>query len=321
MEDLEPTKPKQQRWNTTNEMRLLRGMWIWNTAELVQDPKQIDDLTRTAASLKLTDAYLYMAPKWYNDKSDDVAKLNTHLNATGVRVWALDGDPSYIDDLPAVDDFIAGLTSLSDFNERVHPSARFHGFQADVEPQDQPLHNTGFHNGIAESKLEPHQQIERSILWHKLICLLTRASNLMHSYGLEFSAAMPFWLHDYEGEPITVYWSGGYTCVMDLVMPLMDEYVVMSYNTDPANATKRIVTQAAHATKQAVEGSKMPRILGSVETAKGVGRNISYGDTVGKQSRTAVLRDVRVIEEELAEYPAFAGMAIHHWAAWRELLP
>lgn len=107
--------------------------------------------------------------------------------------------------------------------------------------------------------------------------------------------------------------------VMSIMMQLVDEYVVMSYNTNPANAMDRILAQAKYASKS--HGPSMPRVLGSVETAKRVGTNVSYADTPGKQSKGIVLADVGRIEAALRQYPAFRGMAIHHWAAWNELPP
>ncbi|KAK1042157.1 hypothetical protein LTR74_018553 [Friedmanniomyces endolithicus] len=91
---------------------------------------------------------------------------------------------------------------LGDFNERKPPKARFYGFQAKIEPQDTPDLKTGFNNGIPGSKLNPKQATQRAIVLHKWINNLTRVGNLVDSYGLQYGAAMPFWLHDHEGQPI-----------------------------------------------------------------------------------------------------------------------
>ncbi|KAK1048872.1 hypothetical protein LTR74_017430 [Friedmanniomyces endolithicus] len=113
-----------------------------------------------------------------------------------------------------------------------------------------------------------------------------------------------------------VYSAGGWTCVMDLVMPCMDEYVVMSYNTDPAKAASRVLEQAKYATKFSLEDRRMPRVFARMETGKGVGRNTSYGDTPGKESKAAVLNDMLTIERTLQPLSAFGGVLVHHWAAW-----
>ncbi|KAK5126683.1 hypothetical protein LTR85_009617 [Meristemomyces frigidus] len=312
---------------SAGNMRLLKGMWIWNTAQLIVDNTQIDRFLSAAASINLTDVYLYVAPQWYNEKGPDIASFNARVNASGIRVWALDGEVDYIDDMTAEEKFMDGLRGLARFNSCVQPGARFHGFQADIEPQDNAGHEGYFHNGIPESKLTEEQHTQRDILMHKWLNVMTRASALLRSYELPFGAAMPFWLHDYEGEPVTVPWGSSYsddgsparTCIQDLIMPLLDEYVIMSYNTDPANAASRVLQQARYASAKALEGCKMPRVLGSLETERGAGRNVSYGDTPGKEFKTAVLNDIGTIEEMLQKYPAFHGMAIHHWAAWDKL--
>lgn len=306
--------------------RLQKGMWIWNTAQLIIDGTRIDQLVGSAKAIHITDVYLYVAPGWYGDKGSDIASFNRKLTACGIRVWALDGDVSYIDNVTAEEGFVEGLQGLAAFNDRVEPNARFHGFQADIEPQDTAEHTGCFHNGVPESQLTQDQYTQRDILMHKWLNVLTRASALCHSYDMPFGAAMPFWLHDYEGEGVTVPWvsisadrSSARTCVMDLIMPLVDEYVVMTYSTDPAAAVARILYQARYASAKALEGHKMPYVLGSVETAKGVRRNTLSGDVPGRTSKGAVLDGIATIEKTLRKYPAFAGMAIYHWASWADL--
>lgn len=312
---------------SVGDVKLQKGMWIWNTAQLILDSAQIDRFVSSATSINLTDVYLYVAPQWYNEKGSDLANFNAKVRASGMRVWALDGSVDYIDDMTAEESFMDGLRGLAEFNSIVEPTARFFGFQADIEPQDNEGHTGFFYNGVAESKLTEDQHIQRDILMHKWLNTMTRASAFLRSYNMPFGAAMPFWLHDYEGEPVTVPWGTGYaedgsparTCIMELIMPLLDEYVVMSYNTDPAIAAGRILQQVRYACAQTLEGNKAVRVLGSVETAKGAGKDVSYGDTPGKESRAAVLDDISIIEGTLRKYPAFRGMAIHHWAGWDEL--
>ena len=305
-------------------MRFLRGMWIWNTLDLLSSPSQTDQLVIAAHQINITDVYLYVAPKMYSQYAQGLADLNSKVQASGVRVWALDGDRAYFESDDGQEVFMDGLRNLISFNDQqTDLCARFHGFQADIEPQDTSGdHKLPFNNGIPESQLSSEQRITRDIVLHKWVNVHTRAANFLHSYDMAFGAAMPFWLHDYEGEPITLPWPNGpklRRCVMDLIMPLVDEYVAMSYNTDPANAAGRAAEQARYASSLIQTGGHIPRVLGSLETAKGVGANISYGDTPGKESKLAVLVDLEKIEGILEKYPAFSGMAIHHWAAWEKL--
>lgn len=132
---------------------------------------------------------------------------------------------------------------------------------------------------------------------------------------LQFSAAMPFWLAEYYGEPVNVSWpssSSPNQCVMNYMMPLLNDYVVMSYNTDPNNAASRVATQA----KYASEMSPTTAVLAGMDVVVGDGDNVSYGDTAGKDSQAVVLSDMEVIEEDLGGYAAFSGVAINDWAGW-----
>lgn len=106
---------------------------------------------------------------------------------------------------------------------------------------------------------------------------------------------------------------------MKYMMPLLDEYVVMSYNTHPDNAAGRVDAQAAYAST--LPGASRPRVYASMEVSVGVGENVSYGDTAGKNSKGAVMRDMRDIVGMLSQHEAFKGVALHHWDSWQVLPP
>ncbi|KAK5129730.1 hypothetical protein LTR08_002941 [Meristemomyces frigidus] len=259
----------------------------------------------------VTDLYVYVAPGWWADRSSEISNLTSTIHAAGIHVWALDGDANYVDEPAAEATFQQSLHRLVTFNERVRADARFYGYQADIEPWSAD-HDDRFHRGIPESKLAPKQHHSRDTLLRKWVDGLSWASQLVRGHNMQFGAALPFWLHDYEGQPLTIPStpSGGRECVMELLMPLLDEYVVMSYNTDPANAASRVVQQAIYASRQMRAGRKMPRVLGAVEVGKGVGRGVSYSDTLGKASKAVVLDDIGAIERILSGYEAFSGMAM-----------
>ncbi|EMC96346.1 hypothetical protein BAUCODRAFT_156531 [Baudoinia panamericana UAMH 10762] len=303
-------------------MQIQRGMWVWNTAQLLTNTSQIDSLVATAGNISITDLYLYVAPTWWDDKGSDIAGFNSRLNAAGVRMWALDGDAAYIDDATAQGNYLSGLHDLVQFNQQVDADARFFGFQADIEPQDTAAHETYFYNGIVESDLTPNQTNSRDTLLLQWLDIFNQSSTLLRGNGLQFGAALPFWLDNYDGEPLTVPTTdGNRTGIMDLIMPVVDEYVIMSYNTHPESVVSFVQAQAAYASEHSQQGERMPRVLGGVETEQGVGAGVSYGDTPGKQSRTVVLSDIAEIEANLTVFPSFGGMAIHHWSAWEALGP
>ncbi len=56
-----------------------------------------------------------------------------------------------------------------------------------------------------------------------------------------------------------------------------------------------------------------------METEKGVGEGVSYGDTPGKQSKAMVMVDMTILQRALQRYPAFAGVSIEDWNGFRTL--
>jgi len=309
------------------DRELLRGMWIRNTAKLVEDGGQIEAFIQAATTVRLTDVYLSVAPELYSQKGALIASFNGKVSAAGIRVWALDGRPAHIKNLTTNEPLMQGLRNLIKFNEDSPESARFHGFQADIQPQDTPVGIGDFHLGVAASKLTPLQQTERDLRMHIWLNCLTQASNFVHSYDMPFGAVIPYWLHAYNGEPVTVTWSTGKratdkpgrTCMMDMIMPMLDQYVVRSYGTEPAETVTQIMTQVRYACDLVREGHKMPTVLGSMETAAGMDVNVSYGDTPEKADKTIVLNDLDRVESVMLKYPSFGGMVLHDWTGWSRL--
>lgn len=144
------------------------------------------------------------------------------------------------------------------------------------------------------------------------------ARGMLHAQGLRFGAAMIFWTQCYCGEEVRVSFPGSTDKrqgVMKYMMPLLDDYVVMSYNTSPSNAASRVAVQAAYAST--LPAASRPRVYGSMEVSTGVGVNVSYGDTAGKNSKAVVVQDMAAMTEVLRQHSAFKGIAFHHWASWQ----
>lgn len=305
-----------------------RGIWVWNTATVLGTPDEISALVVGAQIIGVSDVYLYMAPYWYHPNHTALQSLISSATAAGLHVWGLDGDRQYLDDSTGPTDFYAGINNLIAYNQSVPKHARFVGFQADIEPQDGDGHMS-FHNDVADSDLstEPgygkwqytHAQ-DREMLMRSWIAVHQTARDLLHAQGLRFGAAMPFWTESYNGDEVQVRYPNDAAIrqsVMKLMMLLLDDYVVMSYNTNPLEAARRVATQAAYASTMPAE--LRPRVYASMEVAAGVGVNVSYGDTPGKISKAVVMQDMKAIIETLSQHSAFAGVALHHWSSWQVL--
>ena len=133
--------------------------------------------------------------------------------------------------------------------------------------------------------------------------------------GLEFGAAMPSWVDDYFGEEVQVTFNGTRQGVMKHMMAILDEYVVMSYNTNPSNAAFRLNGELLYADSLSVR----PRIYAAMETHSGPGPTVSYGDHPEKGTKTIVLQDLGIIDSILSSHASFKGVCIHDWVGWTAL--
>lgn len=308
----------------TNE--LTRGIWVWNTADILSSTSQICDLVEGTQHIGISDIYLYMAPSFYSQYKAALQNLISKTTSAGMRVWGLDGDRGYLDDSAGPSDFYASIENLIAYNCSVTADERFFGLQADIEPQDVGPYKT-FHNDIPDSALstEPFtgkwqdtQAQDREMLMRSWLHIHQAARDRLRSRGLCFGAAMPFWMHSYCNEEVRVSFpedTNARQGVMKYMMPLVDEYVVMSYDTVPSYAAGRVAVQAAYAST--LPAALRPRVFGSMEVGAGVGTNVSYADTAGKNSKAVVMRDMEAMVHTLRQHSAFKGIAFHHWSSWQ----
>jgi hypothetical protein len=302
------------------------GIWVWNTTTILSSGVEVCNLLADTQQLGFSNIYLYMAPSFYRQYGSALRNFISGATSAGMRVWGLDGDRTYLNDSAGPKDFYAGIDNLIAYNRSVRAEERFFGLQADIEPQDDGTH-TSFHNDIADHALSTElgsgtwqstQAQDRKMLMRSWISIHHRAQDMLHIQNLRFGAAMPFWTESYCGAEVQVSYPESTDTrqgVMKYMMPLLDEYIVMSYNTDPANAASRVAVQAAYAAMLPAESR--PRVFGSMEVSTGVGANVSYGDTAGKNSRAVVMQDMEVMIATLRQHPAFEGIVFHHWSSWQ----
>ena len=299
------------------DTRPVRGLWIWDGRDMVIRKSEQDRLLAEAMALNLTDIYLALATQDYRDLKSKLAAFVTRMGNAGINVWGLDGSRGFFSDADGPAALYAHVDALIAYNDAMPETARFIGFQTDNEPQDLPDFPPHFHSGLADSQLTPVQATEREALLLDWLAIQTRVYETLKSNGLRTGAAMVFFTENHYGEPLRVPHNGVRASIGHFMMGVTDDYVVMSYNTDPLNAAARVAAQAAFASQLPAE--VRPRIISAMETNPGVGATISYGDTPGKQSRACVLTDMATISRQLEIYPAFAGVSLHAWRGWQAL--
>ncbi|MCA1300614.1 hypothetical protein [Stappia indica] len=292
-------------------------MWVWRTADLLSARHETERFLATIGPLDLSDLYLYLTPEDYRIQDAALQALLARLKAQGTRAWGMDGWRGYFHDSDGPSGLMAALDSLIAFNAR-HPDTGFTGFHSDLEPQDgQGVGRALFHNGLAASQLTPAQRADRDRLMADWVALHDTLRRRTEEAGLAYGAALPSWLDDYYGEPVTMRVEGDRRPVLGQILARVDEAVIMAYSTRPARTAARLRGELAFA-----RGLRHPpRILFGVETHAGPGPAVSYADLPSKASRRTVLSDIAAIATELAPVGPLSGAAIHDWQGWKTLPP
>ena len=319
----EPTTP-----NTGKSCKGARGMWVWNSAEVLSTEAQQNTLLASLREANVTDVFLYTPAPSFVSMGLKIRSLNAKLTGAGIHVWALDGARSFFSDKNGPAEFYASIDSLIKFNASAAPSERFYGFQADNEPNDHVSINArAFHDGITDSALSKtsggvwtsSQAEDREKLMLDWVTITRTAKEKLSAAGLRLGAAMPSWVDDYYGEPIHVTYQGTRQKLLSVMMSILDDYAIMSYNINPDNVFERIKGELQFA--EGLAPANRPRIYGGLETHKEVGATISYGDALGKDSRQFVKNDMAKILAMTSAYPSMCGMNIHDYVGWQGLKP
>jgi hypothetical protein len=302
-----------------------RGMWVWNTRELVKDVAQIDRLIAKCGQAYVSDVYLYLVAEDYVTQLPLIQGLVTKLTNAGIKSWGLEGWRGYFSDAYGPVKYYAAIDGMIAYNAKVPMSAKLIGFHADLEPNDGQgaEFKTTFHNALKDSQLstapgsgvwKDTQANDRDYLMQNWLAIYTKTSQRLRASGLEFGAAMPSWVGDFYGETVHVTVNGTRQNLMPLMMALLDSYVVMSYSTNPLGVVAKM-----RAALECAGSSDTCKVYAALDCFPGGGSGSSYADTEGKKSRLAMMTDIAAIEHQLREYRALSGVCIHDWVGWDKL--
>jgi hypothetical protein len=282
----------------------------------MDDPSENGRFMSEIQRIGISSVYLYLTATDFAARTPQIKTLVARLRRARINAYGMDGARAYFSDSKGPGALFASAGALLLYNEQAEPEERFVGFMMDMEPQDGPDGHT-FHNGVAESRLDPAQLADRDKLMADWLTIHRTMRDKMNGKGLRLASSLPFWTDSYNGEALLATFNGTRENVTHHLMRLVDDYAIMSYNTDPAGIAKRVISKLIYADTL----TRPPRVFGGVETKTGNGRTISYGDTPPKNSKTAVLADMDVVVRNVSSYRSFAGMNIHSWTGWRDLPP
>jgi len=300
-----------------------RGMWVWTTDRILASPAETNRLVNGLIESGATDVFLYLTREQYVSRHASLRRLVGTLRRFGIVSWGLEGYRGYFSDVYGPADLYGAVNALMAFNRAVLPDERFVGFHSDLEPQDgQRVGPNAFTNGKKYSDLTAAQKRGRDAHMSDWVAIYATLRSMTLPAGLKFGAAFPSWVDDYYGEPVTVPTAGGRKPLLHVMIGLVDDYVVMSYNVNPGNAANRVLGELAYASSlKTPRNMRGPMVHAAVETHTGAGPTVSYGDHPVKNTKAAVVSDLDLLHQHLSGYTAFAGVAIHDWEGWRSLDP
>lgn len=306
----------------------LKGLWVWNTSGILGNETQINILVNQCMEDEISDVYLYSYGFLSDGNIPLMQELIQRMNCNNIRVWAMDGFRAYFHDWLGPAQYYSFIDAVIAYNNSSTGMQKFTGIQGDNEPQDgqgEPL--SSFHNGLSDSQLsttgggvwKATQALDREYLMRSFLEITEYAYNICHDNGLLYGQAMASWLDEYYGEPIQCTYNGQYKPLVHHMMDYLDDYCIMSYNTNPSNVAARVQGELTYAAT--LSADVRPRVWAGLETHCNIGINISYCDTPDKDSKNAVYDDMEEIKDLLSTYPALTGINIHDWTGWKNLSP
>ena len=204
---------------------LERGLWVWNTAEILTDEvEQVSladfcrrqgihevflQLPREKGELAPTGGVLLKPERW--------KRFLALLSRNGVRAAALDGSREYAlrEWHPHV---LATVDHVVRYNRSARPEERFSGVHYDIEPYLLP----GFQGGA------------RTRLMGAYLELLKKIGSRVRNAGMTFAADIPFWYDtpdELTGQSSVIEYGGTSKTADRHIIDLVDQVVIMDYRT------------------------------------------------------------------------------------------
>lgn len=313
-----------------NSSAALRGIWVWTSSALISSTNETNKLINQCKNDNIEHIYLYSYNMLGGGNKALMQAFIAKATCNDIHVWAMDGYRGYFADWGGSTTYINFINAVITYNSTVASNERFYGIHGDNEPQDgQGEPRSSFHNGIKDSDLstapgsgewQSTEKLDREYLMRDWLSTTQQAYTLTHNNCMLYGQAMPSWLDDYFGEAVYCTYNSTYKRVLEHIMPYLDHYCIMSYNTSPANVINRCTGEITYA--NSLPAASRPLVWAGLETHCGIGSGISYCDTPGKNSKGALWTDVATIESSLSTHISYAGINIHDWVdGWRDLSP
>ena len=292
-------------------MKLNRYLWVWTTSDVLRNTGTfINNLT----GLEINHIFLYVRELEYTTLENELSTFISSMSRHNIKVWGLNGDRSFLSDGVGPIPIYNSVNNLIAYNKRqTSVNNKFYGFQTDIEPAD-TVDFKSFHSGVADSKLNTNsggiwqstEKADRYKLMESWLSIHDTIKKKLKSHSVQFGAALPWWIDDYNGEPLSTIYKGKLDTVFHHFSLILDEMHFMTYNTYPTNVINRMISKLKYLSNTTV------KVCASMETVTGIGEYISYADTLTKNSKSSVVADLIEIQDGLL-YGNFNGICIHDY--------
>ncbi len=205
---------------------LRQAMWLWDTPAVTSGPDARRRLVQFCRTQGITDLFLQLPyeaervdERWtISWDRERLRPLITELHAAGLIVHALDGDPRF--SLPEWHGrVLATIQSVTEYNRKSLPAARFDGIRYDIEPYLLP----GFGG------------VRRTQILQQYLSIVAASRALAAQAGLVYGVDIPAWFDerneffepvaDVDGRPVS-----------ELIIDIVDNVGIMDYRTQAYGA-------------------------------------------------------------------------------------
>jgi len=287
-----------------------RALWVWNSVSILENPwarlhffefchaRGVDVAWLQVTRRVPGEARLEYADRWRD--------LLQGAHARGIKIHALDGDPSYA--LPAHHRTVLELIhSIIRFNREAAPDQRFDGIHLDNEPY-----------------LLPNWQdpADREQLLASYLALNALVERTVHAEGgLEFGVDLPFWWQnrdDKTGRAIgEVEFNGVRKAASFHILDIVDNVGVMAYS-NAAGGDNGLIAHVRSLVKYG-NGTRASVFVG-VETSS-ADRLESPRLTFDGTSNDQMERELAAAQAAFSGDKSYAGFAIHHYLPYLARFP
>lgn len=292
-----------------------RGLWVWSSRVITNQEEQselFDFCDAKGVRLVYVNVGGYL-PKFEGDSHSIVdvaqsklAEFVASAHARKIRVYALDGDPSWAyqskHSVP-----IERLQRALQYNERVPFNRRLDGFQFDIEPYLLPEAETQWHD-IVRQYLD---------LFRKMRDIIKR-SPVSNNFTL--SAAIPFWWDMKDDLVSDVSWQGISKPIAFHLADLLDtlpagEIALMDYRDTP-DGPDGSIAHAIDEIQYINENTEHVVVFVGQETGNVKPPKITFWEEGEEAIEAAAAKLIAAFKK----YRCFGGIAIHHYKSYLKLV-